>query len=488
MRLFHKYCLMLITAGLIGSLITGCDNYLDVQPEAEVPAEEFYETAEDAEAALYSMYGVLSHWNIFGGQSWLAASMIPSDDAIAFGFGPLFAFENFNYGANEGRFEAIYRNRYQAINLSNQLLMNIDNIPMDAATKEQYKAEALFLRSIHYFDLVRAFGDVPLVLTNQPEPENTNLRSGRDVVYDQIIEDLSTASEILPASYPDANAGRATKWAALAYQAQVELYRENWSEVVQLTDRIINESGKRLYTERGLESFYYLFRIEQENGIESIFEAQSNAVEGNPEGFNGGRQYGQVIGPTPWGWANVVPTDALAEAFDQAGDSIRKEVTILYAGQVTLDGDTINTNPNAVPTVNPARYVGKAYVPVSVDPARPYFRTAEQNPRLMRYAEVLLMNAEAKAQLGGDAATPLNEVRARVGLPPIANPTVEDVWNERRLELALENERFFDLVRTGKAAEVLGPLGFQTGRNELFPVPQNEITLTDGQLSQNPGY
>jgi starch-binding outer membrane protein, SusD/RagB family len=112
-----------------------------------------------------------------------------------------------------------------------------------------------------------------------------------------------------------------------------------------------------------------------------------------------------------------------------------------------------------------------------------------KNIRLMRYAEVLLINAEAALQIGqaGEAATSLNMVRGRAGLTATA-ATVNNVWKERRVELAMECDRFFDLVRTGRAASVLGPLGFKTGRNEVFPVPQNQIDLSAGRLKQNEGY
>lgn len=115
---------------------------------------------------------------------------------------------------------------------------------------------------------------------------------------------------------------------------------------------------------------------------------------------------------------------------------------------------------------------------------------AGQNVRVLRYAEILLIAAEARVRLGdvSGAAQALNQVRQRVGLAPINNPTLDDVLRERRLELAMEGDRFFDLVRTGKAAEVLGPLGFTPGKNEVFPIPQQQIELSEGKLTQNPGY
>ncbi len=478
----------LIFVTVFSLILAGCQDFLEFAPESEKPAEKFFIDESDAEAAIYAAYGIVSHWDLYGGQAHLAAFSVPSDNSIAFGFGPLFAFEQFYYSVTDGRINAIWRNRYQAINLSNQLISNLPGISMSESKKILLEAEARFLRALHYAILVRAYGSVPIV-TSVPVGPESNIREPKEAVYDLIEEDLQFAADHLPDSWDEQNTGRATKWAAKAFLAKAHLYQAEWQEVKSLTDEIINNSGHRLYTDRGDSSFYYLFRVEQEHNVESLFEAQSNGIEGDPNGISSGRQYGQVVGPIPWGWGNVVPTDDLAQAFDAAGDSIRKSVTIFYAGDVTLDGDTINKNEDAVPTVKPARYFGKAYVPINVNPDAPHWlRVAEQNVRLMRFAEVLLMNAEAAHYTGGDVATPLNKIRARVGLEPIANPTLDDIYRERRLELATEQDRFFDLIRTGRAAEILGPFGFEAGKHELFPIPAQEIELTDFILEQNPGW
>ena len=470
---------------------SGCSDYLEIQPEAEVPAEEFFVNQEDAEAALWSCYGILSHWNHYGGQGYLSAVMVPSDDEICYGFGPLYAYETFTYGPNEFRVGFLYRSRYQAINLNNQLITNLPDISMNDNLRKTIEGEAKFLRALHYFELVRFFGGVPLVLSPISSGAG-NVRAPVEEVYTQIETDLQYAIDHLPATWPESEAGRATRWAAMSLKAKIHMYQEEWTEVLSLTNDVINSSGHDLYDEDGLDSYYELFRVRNENNIESIFEIQSNTFEGNPDNINGGRQYGQVIGIEGGGfggWANVVPTDELANAFDAAGDSIRKKATILYAGEVTPDGDTVTLNPDQVPTVSPARYCGKAYVPKSVNPTNPYLAVSQQNIRLIRFAEVLLMNAEAALETGsGDAATPLNRVRARVGLQPISSPTLEDIYTERRLELATEFNRFFDLIRTGEAPEVLGSLGFQAGKHELFPIPLQEIELTNGLLEQNPGW
>ena len=165
-------------------------------------------------------------------------------------------------------------------------------------------------------------------------------------------------------------------------------------------------------------------------------------------------------------------------------------MTILYKDDVTEDGDKIEgVNAGELEGVNKPRYNGKSYVPRNRQ-INGVNEGSEQNIRVLRYAEVLLIDAEAKVRKGdiGGAATSLNLVRERVGLDPIDAPTLQDIWNERRLELAMEGDRFFDLVRTGQAATVLGPQGFVAGKNEVFPIPQVMIDVTNNALQQNNGY
>ena len=187
------------------------------------------------------------------------------------------------------------------------------------------------------------------------------------------------------------------------------------------------------------------------------------------------------------GWGYKVPSEKLMKFFDDRGDAVRKSVTVLARGTKTAEGDSIK-----VSCTNPY-YNGKVYTP-SAGSKRSYNGYGlDHNMRIIRYAEILLIYAEA--MLNGAAITPesgytaeaaLNEVRARVGLAPVP-ATLDNVYDERRAELALEENRFFDLVRTGNAVKVLGPLGFKAGKNELFPIPSAERQLNPG-LPKTPGY
>jgi len=184
------------------------------------------------------------------------------------------------------------------------------------------------------------------------------------------------------------------------------------------------------------------------------------------------------------GW--FVPEDRLADAFDAAGDTVRKKVTIQYLGDVTEDGDVI-AGTDVMEGVDIPRYNGKVYVPTRIDRViGPH--GCDQNVRILRFADILLINAEAAIHAGGDVAAPLNRVRARANLAAIGSPTIEDIWEERRLELAGEQDRYWDLLRTGQAATVLADDGFKVGKHEWYPIPQTEIDLSGGQLIQNPGW
>ncbi|WP_449397704.1 RagB/SusD family nutrient uptake outer membrane protein [Chryseobacterium wanjuense] len=215
---------------------------------------------------------------------------------------------------------------------------------------------------------------------------------------------------------------------------------------------------------------------------ESVFE-----VDCVCSGQYGGSQYAQVQGAKDqFGWGFFTPSPALENAFEP-GD-IRKELTILRNGETTPEGDVINANPTSVNT-----YSQKAYVPQSQQNTA-CDQGSVQNIRVLRFAEVLLINAEAANELGNTATAilNLNKVRLRAQLGGTTATTQAAlrtaIWHERRVELAMEGDRFVDLVRTGQAATVLVPYGFTPGKNELFPIPFVEINQSNGVLTQNPGY
>ncbi|MEX6690384.1 RagB/SusD family nutrient uptake outer membrane protein [Danxiaibacter flavus] len=482
-----KYSSLLIL--IAGIFITSCKKYLDFPPEGKVPATNFFQTPDDAAKAMTSMYGNLRTWDMYGGFNYLLVNELPSDDIIKGSEpgdgGANNMYHSFQFQKTEGTFNSYWNTRYQQINLSNQVLSNVPGINMDQTLKNRYFAEAKFLRAFSYFDLLRAFGGVPIVDKVPVGPEGM-LRKTSDETYDFIEKDLKDAIAVLPSDLPPAELGRATKWAAEFLLAKVYLYRQKYNECKTLTDEIISSNKFSLYGD-----FYKLFRPEQEFCSESIFEVVSTYLNEN-SGISS-CQYAQIrgvrgSGTESWGWGWGTPSDNLVKAFDNAGDVVRKKVTILTRGDITPDGDLV-AGIQVMDGASEPRYNGKAYVPTRIAQGKSGgTQNSDQNIRLMRYAEVLLMNAEAAVRTGGNGAASLNLVRRRAGLSDITSPTLLQILEERHLELAGEGDRFWDLVRTGRAAEVLGPQGFVAGKNELFPIPDLQVQLSGGQLTQNPGW
>ena len=494
-RVGLKITFILFLLLLISVLIEGCNkSFLEVPPQGQQPTQQIWQSQDDATKAVNAMYAYLRFWNETAFAA-IAVESLGSDDAEK-GSTPGDAsfmndFDNFSATSTEGQLSDFWNGQYQEINLCNQVLDNIPNISMDATLKARYLLEAKFLRAYSYFRLVRAFGDVPLRLHVPKDASEYNIpRTPKDQVWTAIEQDLTDAAAGLPVSYTGADVGRITKGAALALHAKVAMYETNgnpakWNDVKTYTDQVIGLGVYSLFPD-----FEKMFRVENENCSESIFEVQCDLISGNPDASTS--QYSQVQGvPGPAGWGFNVPTTDLVNEYE-AGDP-RKNATIIFRGTSTAEGDAI---PSTVP--NPM-YNYKSYVPFStlVSGFNP---GCQQNVRVIRYAEVLLMNAEANNELGNTAAalTSLNKVRARARagnnsiLPDV---TVTDktglrnaIWHERRVELAMEFDRYFDVIRQGRAATVFGPKGWKPNKNEVWPLPQSEIDLSAGVLTQNPGY
>lgn len=472
----------------VSMMLSSCNDYLDFPPEGVVPSEDFFQTPEQAEQSVVAIYAHMRSWPMVA-FAFIIMQEITSDNSIkgsAVGDASFINdFDRFTFTSNQFILNDYWGGRYQGINRANQAISNIPGIAMDESRKARLIGEAKFARAMFYFDLVRAFGDVPMPTSVENTQSESTMKRPREEVYALIIQDLQDAIASLPEQYGAGEIGRATVWSAHGLLAKVYLYRGEWDNVLAHTSPIISSGRFSL-----LENFYDVFRIENENSVESIFEIQASGVPGISDLGSQHSQVQGVRGENGFGWGFNLPSDDLIAAFDAAGDSERKEATVLMRGDVTPDGDLIEGVPaGQIEGVDQPRYNGKSYVP-RAQQVPGISEGAEQNIRVLRYAEILLMDAEAKAQKGdaAGAAASLNIVRARVGLDPIGAPTVQDIWDERRLELAMEGDRFFDLVRTGQAAEVLGPLGFVAGKNEVFPIPQTMIDITDNAIEQNPNY
>ncbi|ANF52103.1 hypothetical protein A0O34_16960 [Chryseobacterium glaciei] len=464
----------------IFSIFASCNNdFVDIKPEGVVVAEDFYKTEADAMKATNAIYSFLRSWENSGFPAQFVFGV--TGDDVEKGSNPgdasfINAYNNFSFTTSDDGVNGYWTGQWQAVQRTNQVITNVPNIDMDTALKTRLVAEAKMLRAYFYFNLVRIYGGVPIFDGIQIDYINKPRNTAAEV-YAFIVKDLTEASAILPQTYPAGQEGRVTKGAALGLLSKVYLYMKDYQKAYDVSTQV-KGMGYSLDP-----SFNHLFRPAGEFGTESVFEVNCGC---SPE--FGGSQYAEVQGVrNQYGWGFFTPTQALENAFEP-GD-IRKQFTILREGQTTPEGDLIKKgDPQAGNTWN-----YKTYVPSSLNNNACGYGSI-QNIRILRFADILLINAEAANELGNTAVaiTDINLVRNRAQL---ANTTATSqstlraaIWQERRVELAMENDRFPDLVRTGQAATFLGPLGFQTGKNELFPIPLRAITDSKGILTQNPGY
>ncbi|MEN9698935.1 MAG: hypothetical protein RLZZ301_133 [Bacteroidota bacterium] len=470
--------------------LSACEKFLQVDPPYAQDAENFFQTPEDYERALVGAYDLLQSSFL---SLWIGE--IASDNAIAGGESVndskgLHDIDNMTHGGVNAELRNVLRWNYVGITRANYILEHKDNI--DFPRKAHILAEAKFLRAYYYFELVKFFGDVPLIIDKRigiDEVKNIP-RAPKAEVYAQIEKDLKDAAAVL--SSVAAEKGRATKGAAQSLLGKVYLYQNKFTEAAAVFDEVI-ASG--LYS---LSSDYsQLFSVAAENNSETVFDVQYTGLEGGSYGcliclegnaavgFQGIRQYnGPVYGD---GNSYNLPTADLYNFFspiDKRRDPSVLDIDAFIASQ---------PNPAAITYAKGAGghtgYYNNKYIKRQGEIGLPdNDLTSPVNYRVIRYADVLLMAAEAHYQTG-DAATAtqlVNMLRQRAGIPGVSVNSIDKIYNERRLELSGEGHRFFDLVRTGQAASKIP--GFVVGKHELFPIPQVEIDLAGGNWAQNPGY
>lgn len=474
---------------LSGLLFSGCsDSFLDVNPTESIREDaELVNNDTDAKGFVTAIYNQFLGWDMssFG---WYAVTSIISDDADK-GSDPGDAggdkdiIDALSYNASTPSFQSTWDANYAGINRCNQALAIFPKLDkVTPSLKVRLEGEAKFMRAFMYFTLVKGYGGVPII-DHLPIPgsEDDRLmqltRKSPAEVYSFIEKDLSDAITNLPdkSSYGPDDKTRVSKGSAYALMAKVNLYQKNWQKVIDNCDKV---TGYALVADYSLQ-----YKKEGEFGPESIFEINGVGSTSSPGFGIGNYSVSQAPrGAGGWGWGFNTPSQGLADAYE-AGD-VRRAATIIFRGSVLYDGREVPS------TVSNPMYNYKAY---SSDFYNQEF--TDTNLRYLRYAEVVLMKAEALNELGQTSqAIPLvNVIRKRAGLGNTPFTSQDDlrkaIWKERRLEMAFEHDRWFDLVRTGQAQAAMAADGktFIVGKHELWPVPTTFLREAGGLSQQNPG-
>ncbi len=494
-------------------MATSCGkDFLELEPKGTELETNFYKNREEIFQGLVATYDVLGWEGTDGWNMLLGLLNAASDDCHAGGSDASdqpnwVAWDNFSLNPLLGPQMGLWRKYYTGIYRANLILQKIEQVPnLDPAFKARTIAELKTLRAWFYFDVVRLFGNVLLLKEPLSSSEFFNVKQANPAdVYAFIEQDLTDAKNTpeLPQTVPPSELGRITHGVASALLGKVILFQNNngrMQEAASHFEEVIN-SGNYFLT----PNYGDIFKRENEFGPESVFEIQfasnrpgdydccfnsgpvNNSTEGNYSvQFFGMRDYaGPTFAP---GWSFCPVTTDLANFMQ--GDP-RFQHTI-------IDGKMLKQQAGASYTTGYQNtdYFIRKYAPIAANQATDgeVALAWGDNIRAIRYADVLLMAAEALVRGGGNEGTArqyLNQVRARVALSPVdasvaGQNLLTAIYRERRLELATEGHRFWDLVRTGGASEALP--GFTTGIHEYLPIPQQEIELSKGALVQNLGY
>ena len=549
----HLLSILTVVAALT---FTSCEDFLTEEVRGQQNLDTYFSTLEECNSYVTGCYQDITcggWWNI--NTVWLLSEMC-SDDAwmgnTTQSQSDYISLAHYQgNGASNGPISNFWQYRYKGILRCNVAVDRISQANLtDTETRDRLVGEARFLRAYYYFELVRNFGGVPLITEFLlPEQVQGITRKSADEVYQFIEDDLLAAADVLPerSEYAPADMGRATRGAALGLLGKVYLYQEKWEEAHDVLKTVMDSGEYDL-----LPEFGQVWDLEYDNSIESLFEVQYEyhptlALGGSLATVTGARN-----GPGD-GWSWCQPTANLEQAFIDAGDTVRLKWTIIKSGCTEIAGennfdqfienskemanyqeylDKYGWDPNCY-IIDPAqhksaRIIRKYFLPIE---DRPEIYNTDKSPlnhRILRFADVLLMYAEACNKLGqdGEAQEALNRVRNRAKLPSVTatgNQLRDAIRQERRLELAFEQNRLYDIRRWKDdneqpvIASILGPNGsfvqwnmneetrdplewenqgeasnkgitFDVNRDLLFPIPLYEITQSNGSIVQNPGW
>lgn len=467
----------------------GCgEDELDLFPMTKITEGTFYQNETQIQQAVDDIYRQLGQFYNGGGLPDIYGELASDNTYIEFTGGATTFSEqitDFWIQTNNGDIQGVWENGYNSIFICNNVLYQLENtdVEIESTKLNIMKGQVLLIRSLIYFNMVRAWGAIPYIDTKiSPSDAYEYLRVAPSEIYQSIINDLKFCKQTLPSSYSGDNVGRVTKYAASAILAKIYLTNGNTADAKTELEFIINSNQYSLDANNdgaiNTADYLHLFAPDTKNCKASILEAQYKGGE-NAMNSNHQRLY------TPYHWAFHLPgvsttyrgggmntpTDDLEEEFEE--NDPRKETSI-YPGYINLDTDVFVEYPFTMKFFDPNwEYEG-------------------QNFEIIRYADILLMYSEVT-----NDPQYLNQVRARVGMPVFNSdgypsdkfPTLSlAIEHERRIELCFEFHRFFDLVRTGRALEIMQSKGYDIEQTELlFPIPLRAIDVNP-ELAQNPGY
>jgi hypothetical protein len=493
---------LFIAIAMVMTIVSCTESFLEMKPSGTDLESNYYRNQAEAFAGLVAVYDVMRK-NSGGFENMITMMNAGSDDHFAGGGGAtdgdgIQSFSNYTQSKNSIPL-SFWSDHYQGIFRANTLLTKLPDVPMDATLKARYTAETKALRANYYFNLVRMFKNVPLILTPLKTSEfNTVLQADPSAVYAQIEKDLIEAMPNLPLTITVEESGRFSKGAAQALLGKVYLYDNKKAQAAtELAAVNGTPGGTSQYGYKLLANYNDLWIVTNKFNTESILEVAhtnvsssywgnwgSGADEGNSVNVMcGPRTYTKVTSDAPSlpsGWSFNVITQGFYDVIKtdpRFGATVLDMKALSAAGKATYIGGFQDTG-----------YFLNKFIPrtsdVTTETGEPVLNY-KQNSYVIRLADTYLMEAEALGGTGARAQALLDAVRARVGLASIP-VSLNAIADERRLELGGEGHRFFDLVRTGKAAAALASRGFVAGKNEIFPIPYRELENT--LIVQNPGY
>lgn len=445
----------IILAGIAFLTLSSCEDLLDVPSETELSTGSFFQTQGDFEKAVNGVYEPLRALYQVGanaGSGAMVMGEMHSDNArysYNLAFRATISQEDvadFIYDPANAAVTLRYQTNYLIIGRANEVLLRIDDADFDQAAKDNIKGQALFLRALSYFDLVQYYGEVPLHLEPSTSFDNVALPlSSVDEIYTQIIQDASEAANLLP-SVANQAPGRATSGSANTLLGNVYIVLEEWANAETALKKV---TGYSL-----LSDYADVFRPANKGNAELIFEAQFS--ESAPQ-FASNFMY--------WFWPQPITAAEITTIYEENGITPPADIQARTQGGIMIPSPDLieayeagDLRQDATVGIGLANGEMMPYAKKYLQPADNFLRE-DTNWPIYRYSEVLLFLAEALHEQGndGEALTYINQVRDRAGLPPLASITEDDILQERRVELALENKRWLDLVRKDMVEEVIGP-------------------------------